>query len=236
MRKRCRRSQIAPHLLGLIQVFIHDPLYKWALTPLGAQKRQKDDSATDSNPTEGAAPPATSVGMTAGSADSLLANADAERALLRLKQKLAGLEGGKTCQLSCYSGSNQAAPSEQIMHLVLPNADMRYSHEQIASGAYCICGWALQKTHCKFGQQNTPLRQVACHHFKHCDTHIARNSVGNTTHPPATGTGCLTIHTCPVCAIAITETNNRTCALLRALCVIKSFTKTVVDCALCIAI
>ena len=78
-------------------MFIHDPLYKWALTPLGAQKRQKDDLAEESNPTEGPAPQASSLGMPAGSAgtaDSLLANADAERALLRLKQKLAGLEGG----------------------------------------------------------------------------------------------------------------------------------------------
>lgn len=78
------------------QVFIHDPLYKWALTPLGAQKRQKDDSAGDSNPAE--VPQAASVGMsagTSGSTDSSLANADAERALLRLKQKLAGVDGGK---------------------------------------------------------------------------------------------------------------------------------------------
>ena len=83
--------------ITLLQVFIHDPLYKWALTPLGAQKRQKDDLAEESNPTEGAAPQAASLGMPAGSAGtaySLLANADAERALLRLKQKLAGLEGG----------------------------------------------------------------------------------------------------------------------------------------------
>lgn len=79
------------------KVFIHDPLYKWALTPLGAQKRQKDELMENSDPAEGAAPQATTLGMpagTAGSADSLLANADAERALLRLKQKLAGLEGG----------------------------------------------------------------------------------------------------------------------------------------------
>ena len=81
----------------LSKVFIHDPLYKWALTPLGAQKRQKDELTGDSDTAEGGAPQATSLGMpagTAGSADSLLANADAERALLRLKQKLAGLEGG----------------------------------------------------------------------------------------------------------------------------------------------
>ena len=82
------------------QVFIHDPLYKWALTPLGAQQRQKDDPMVgDSNPAE---PQSSSAAAAAGmppdavaGTDTTLANADAERALLRLKQKLAGMEGGE---------------------------------------------------------------------------------------------------------------------------------------------
>ena len=52
--------------------------------------------AGDNSPAEGGGePPA--AGMAAdvvGSTDTTLANADAERALLRLKQKLGGLEGG----------------------------------------------------------------------------------------------------------------------------------------------
>lgn len=83
----------------MTQVFIHDPLYKWALTPLGAQQRQKDDlMAGDSNPADpaGTHPSATGLGPDAVSGtDTTLANADAERALLRLKQKLAGMEGGE---------------------------------------------------------------------------------------------------------------------------------------------
>lgn len=91
----------------VLQVFIHDPLYRWALTPLGAQQRQKDDLlGPDSSPGEGAGgPQPTTAGVApdaVGSTDTTLANADAERALLRLKQKLAGLEAGKrvACSVS----------------------------------------------------------------------------------------------------------------------------------------
>ena len=52
--------------------------------------------AGDSSP-EGAGPQPSAAGLASdavSSADNSLANADAERALLRLKQKLAGLEGG----------------------------------------------------------------------------------------------------------------------------------------------
>lgn len=84
----------------VLKVFIHDPLYRWALTPLGAQQRQKDDLlGPDSSPGEGAGGPQPTIAGVApdavGSTDTTLANADAERALLRLKQKLAGLEAGE---------------------------------------------------------------------------------------------------------------------------------------------
>lgn len=82
----------------VFQVFIHDPLYKWALSPLGAQKRQKDELAGDTGSGEVGGPQAAALGISpgaGGSSDSTLANADAKRALLRLKQKLAGLEGGE---------------------------------------------------------------------------------------------------------------------------------------------
>ena len=88
-------------ILPVLKVFIHDPLYKWALTPLGAQQRQKDFlmGGDDSSPGEGAGGPQPAPAGIApdavGSTDTTIANADAERALLRLKQKLAGLEGGE---------------------------------------------------------------------------------------------------------------------------------------------
>ncbi|GLT47213.1 hypothetical protein SLA2020_209240 [Shorea laevis] len=67
-------------LLTIVEVFIHDPLYKWALSPLKALQRQKDteddlESSLESPQDEG--------------------NKDAERALLRVKQKLDGYEEGE---------------------------------------------------------------------------------------------------------------------------------------------
>ncbi|XP_019416969.1 PREDICTED: serine/threonine-protein kinase ATM isoform X2 [Lupinus angustifolius] len=69
-------------LLTIVEVFIHDPLYKWALSPLKALQRQKDmddDLVTSledpQNDYEG--------------------NKDAARALLRVKQKLDGYEEGE---------------------------------------------------------------------------------------------------------------------------------------------
>ena len=71
----------------LPQVFIHDPLYKWALTAAAAEKRQRDgagDAAADGSP-----------GGAAGDAGAGEAfNADAERALLRVRGKLEGAENG----------------------------------------------------------------------------------------------------------------------------------------------
>ena len=95
-RKSCREQQL-PSLMrsDLLrnplssctpQVFIHDPLYKWAMTPQDAQQRQQGDQDTRmlDGPSERDARPL---------------NADAERALLRVKQKLKGLEGGVS---SCF--------------------------------------------------------------------------------------------------------------------------------------
>lgn len=64
------------------QVFIHDPLYKWALSPLKALQRQKEteeemDSSLDD------------------SQDAYEGNKDAARASLRVKQKLDGYEEGE---------------------------------------------------------------------------------------------------------------------------------------------
>ncbi|OMO81453.1 hypothetical protein CCACVL1_12414, partial [Corchorus capsularis] len=69
-------------LLTIIEVFIHDPLYKWALSPLKALQRQKEtDDDLDTS--------------LEGSQDEYEGNKDAARALLRVKQKLDGYEDGE---------------------------------------------------------------------------------------------------------------------------------------------
>ncbi|KAL2936046.1 Serine/threonine-protein kinase ATM [Bienertia sinuspersici] len=69
-------------LLTIIEVFIHDPLYKWALSPLKALQRQKeteDDLETNWEDSQ----------------DEYEGNKDATRALMRVKQKLDGYEDGE---------------------------------------------------------------------------------------------------------------------------------------------
>ncbi|EPS62611.1 hypothetical protein M569_12180, partial [Genlisea aurea] len=64
-------------------VFIHDPLYKWALSPLKALQRQKDvDDEPDTNVED-------------SDEDDFEGNNDAKRSLLRVKQKLDGYEDGE---------------------------------------------------------------------------------------------------------------------------------------------
>lgn len=64
-------------LLTVLGVVIHDPLYKWGLTLVQANRRQGKET----------------YGETAN-ADALIGNADADRTLLRIKHKLEGLETG----------------------------------------------------------------------------------------------------------------------------------------------
>ncbi|KAF3511456.1 hypothetical protein F2Q69_00005633 [Brassica cretica] len=63
-------------------VFIHDPLYKWALSPLKALQRQKETEDYDGVNLEGLQ-------------EEFEGNKDAARALMRVKQKLDGYEGGE---------------------------------------------------------------------------------------------------------------------------------------------
>ncbi|XP_045816356.1 serine/threonine-protein kinase ATM isoform X4 [Trifolium pratense] len=69
-------------LLTIVEVFIHDPLYKWALSPLKALQRQKEmDVDLDTSLEE--------------PENQYEGNKDAARALLRVKQKLDGYEDGE---------------------------------------------------------------------------------------------------------------------------------------------
>ncbi|KAK9117159.1 hypothetical protein Sjap_016106 [Stephania japonica] len=69
-------------LLTIIEVFIYDPLYKWALSPLKALQLQKE---TDDD----------TVPNLEDSEDAYEGNKDAARALMRVKQKLEGYEEGE---------------------------------------------------------------------------------------------------------------------------------------------
>jgi serine-protein kinase ATM len=75
----------------VVGVLVHDPLYRWQLTPVGARRRQGGEAS------ETAAGGGGGGGGGAGGgapAPAPPANADAARALLRVRQKLAGLDGG----------------------------------------------------------------------------------------------------------------------------------------------
>jgi len=90
-------------LMTIVEVFIHDPLYKWALSPLQALRLQREETEAE-NTLENADErvlmeaqlilekkvhnhnPNTSVNT---------GNTDAERALLRIQQKLQGYEYGE---------------------------------------------------------------------------------------------------------------------------------------------
>jgi ataxia telangiectasia mutated family protein len=70
-------------LLTVVEVFIHDPLYRWALTAAEANRKQAlQDGEVRGDEEE----------LVVGSAP--LGNADAERTLLRMRQKLEGMEAG----------------------------------------------------------------------------------------------------------------------------------------------
>jgi hypothetical protein len=68
------------------QVFIHDPLYKWGLSPIQKQQRQRGGAEAP------VAPPAAAV--MADPAEHCVINADAERTVMRVRQKLLGSEQG----------------------------------------------------------------------------------------------------------------------------------------------
>ncbi|KAH7439401.1 hypothetical protein KP509_04G059200 [Ceratopteris richardii] len=70
-------------LLTIIEVFLHDPLYKWALSPLKALQKQQDTIDIGACKEEIA------------DLESSGENKDAARAMMRVKQKLDGYEGGE---------------------------------------------------------------------------------------------------------------------------------------------
>ena len=105
-------------LLTVLEVLLHDPLYKWGLTLVQANRRQKKTEEVN-NEEEGAA------GEEGGAGNTLVGTADANRTLLQIKQKLEGVE----------SGDNAARSVEgQVAHLLA---------EAMDPGNLCrmYCGW-----------------------------------------------------------------------------------------------
>mmetsp|Transcript_19471 Transcript_19471/g.24589 ORF Transcript_19471/g.24589 Transcript_19471/m.24589 type:complete len:110 (+) Transcript_19471:346-675(+) len=62
-------------LVTILEVFLHDPLYQWALSPVHALNKQKSSAKFQTT-----------------AADNETGNRDAEKALRRLHQKLQGVE------------------------------------------------------------------------------------------------------------------------------------------------
>ncbi|CAN6483728.1 unnamed protein product [Victoria cruziana] len=93
-------------LLTIIEVFIHDPLYKWALSPLKALQRQKEtDDDIDSSYDD--------------SDDEYEGNKDAARALMRVKQKLDGYEEGemRSVQGQVQQLIQNAVDTDRLAHM-----------------------------------------------------------------------------------------------------------------------
>ncbi|KAL4452130.1 hypothetical protein ABPG75_007792 [Micractinium tetrahymenae] len=83
-------------ILTVVEVFIHDPLYKWALTTTAANRRQHEADAAAAGGGVEDDDRGSGAGATgAGGSGVSVANADAERTLLRIKQKLEGTEYGE---------------------------------------------------------------------------------------------------------------------------------------------
>eukprot|EP00914_Ancora_sagittata_P028163 GHVO01055391.1.p1 GENE.GHVO01055391.1~~GHVO01055391.1.p1 ORF type:complete len:208 (-),score=24.35 GHVO01055391.1:90-713(-) len=85
--KVLRENQVS--LLTILEVLLHDPLYDWTLSPAKAMRQVQDHRSNDGDNTVG------SIHEDDTSADTKIeGNIVAERALMRLRQKLEGRENG----------------------------------------------------------------------------------------------------------------------------------------------
>lgn len=88
-----------PSVLTILEVLLHDPLYKWMLSPLAARRRQQDDRSSGNSGEGGALAAATAAAVAQEEAsggglrdDSGVGGDAAQRALARIKHKLQGYE------------------------------------------------------------------------------------------------------------------------------------------------
>jgi serine-protein kinase ATM len=125
--RRCCEAALAVLRAGrepvstVVGVLVHDPLYRWQLSPVGARRRQGGGSGRGGGDDGG-------TGADDGAGPGGGANADAARALLRVRQKLAGLDGG--------GGDGAPLSAEAQVRMLL--------HEAADPGRLCrmYVGWA----------------------------------------------------------------------------------------------
>lgn len=92
----------APSVLTILEVLLHDPLYRWMLSPLAARQRQQEEEKAgggDSGGGGGRGAAAAASASAAAAASEAVAEEDpgvggdaAQRALARIKHKLQGYE------------------------------------------------------------------------------------------------------------------------------------------------
>ena len=88
----------APSVLTILEVLLHDPLYRWMLSPLAARQRQQDEekgsyrggNGAGVKPPEAAAAAAADAAAAAAAEDAGVGGDAAQRALVRIKHKLQG--------------------------------------------------------------------------------------------------------------------------------------------------
>lgn len=91
-------------VVTILEVFVHDPLYRWMLSPLKALRIQKDDAAAATGAGDAAA-----TTSAADEEEDDASNDAAARALLRVKQKLEGFED---------PNGNALSIEGQVKHLI----------------------------------------------------------------------------------------------------------------------
>ena len=104
-------------LLTILEVFVHDPLYNWALTFKEMHKRQKIDESRSKKVDDGVSPlyddeddiVASMRGEGSERENDLVGNTDANRTLLRIRRKLEGIEYGDNAARSVEG---------QVAHLI----------------------------------------------------------------------------------------------------------------------
>lgn len=82
----------APSVLTILDVLLHDPLYRWMLSPLAARQRQQDQEKGSYSGGNGAGvkPPEAAAAVAAAAEDVGAGGDAAQRALARIKHKLQG--------------------------------------------------------------------------------------------------------------------------------------------------
>lgn len=84
----------APSVLTILEVLLHDPLYRWMLSPLAARQRQQEEEKAGSGDSggggRGSAAAAAAAAAAAEDDDTGVGGDAAQRALARIKHKLQG--------------------------------------------------------------------------------------------------------------------------------------------------